>query len=598
MAKVTIPIPTDLNIEKFSGASITQMSSFIENGVIENYPEGKLYVTQRPSFTTVEDASEVPVDGTGRGIYYWRLVPSLYLVNLDTVYSGDYSTACTAASDTVTSITRSGATATITVTNHGYIVGQSVTIAGAVAAEYNGTFSIVATPTANTFTITVSGTPADENPAVSVTATPSFVTGSNRVYWAELADDLFLLDVENNIAWYIDDGSPTVLNIVRDANFPDDNNNRTLADGCAVLDGTLYVLANVDANTNAEIWGSDLNDMTSWSGTNFVTASKNSDRGVYIGKHHSNIFVLGNESTEFFYNAGNPTGSPLNARQDLSYNIGCADGKSVFVDNDVVYFVGKSTTSGLGVYKLENFQLSKISTPTLDSYLNTIVAIENMSVLGSGVFIGGKLFYILTVYTTSSNVITAHETIVYNSSSNTWTFWEHASPDIQQFPLVQWVVANDVTGSNITTGKGILSTGDYLESYDDFYPQDRIRGSTYVATDYVESGYISDIAGSGDQITLKVRIGHLDFDTRAKKFMHSLRPVCDETDSSQTLYVKYTDSGHDEDFTLPRSIDLGNDNDKLTRLGHFRNRTFQLEYSGDEAVRLQGLEVEVVPATH
>lgn len=596
MTKVTIPIPTDLNIEKFSGASITQMSSFIENGVIENYPEGKLYVTQRPSFTTVEDASTVPVDGTGRGIYYWRLVPSLYLVNLDTVYSGSYSTVCTVATDSVTSLTSSGTTATATVTNHGYIVGQSVTIKGATQTEYNGTYSVVSTPTANTFTYTFAGSAT--TPATgTITATPAFVSGSNRVYWAELADKLFILDVENNIAWYIDDGTPTVLNIVRDANFPDDNNSRTLADGCTVLDGTLYVLANVDATTNAEIWGSDLNDLTSWSGTNFVTASKNSDKGVYIGLHHSNVFVLGNESIEFFYNAGNPTGSPLTARQDLMYNTGCADGKSVFIDNDVVYFVGKSTTSGLGVYKLDNFQLTKISPSSLDSYLNTVVSIENMSVLGSGVFIGGKLFYVITVYTKASSVITAYETIVCNASSNTWTFWEHASVNIQQFPLVQWVRATDVSGSTIVTGKGMLANGDYVESYDDFYPQDRIRGTSVFESGVFESGIFSDIAATGDQITMKIRIGHIDFDTRNKKFMHSLRPVCDETDTSQTLSIKYTDSGHDSDFVPTRTIDLSNDNDKLTRLGQFRNRTFQLEYSGDEAIRLQGLEVEVVGAT-
>lgn len=523
MAKEIIPIPTDLNIEKFDGTSITRMSSYIENGIIEEYPEGNKFVTQRPSFTTIEDASTVGgvVDATGRGIYYWKLVDNTYICNYDSVYSDSYATVC-------------------------------------------GGFA---------------------------------VAGSQRVYWAELADKLFMLDVQGNKGYYIDDGAPTTLVEIAHASFPDATNNRTLADGCVVLDGTLYVLANVTANNNAEIWGSALNDLTTWSGTNFLTASKNTDRGVYIGLHHSNIFVLGNESVEFFYNAGNATGSPLSARTDISYNIGCVDGKSVFVDNDEVFFVGKSTTSGVGVFKMSGMQIEKISPPSLDSYLSSALTIEGLSVMGSGLFAGGRTFYIVTLYTTSSNVITPVETIVYNSRSSTWTFWEHASSAVAQFPLVQWTSATSLSGSTIVTGKGVLSNGDYLECYDDFYPQDRIRGTLIYESGVFESGVYNDIAASGDQITMKVRIGHLDFDTRNNKFMWEVRPVCDSTEASQTLIIRYADDNHST-FSTDRTVNLNNANDKLTRLGRFRSRTFEIEYSGTEPLRLQGLEVNVTPATN
>lgn len=59
----------------------------------------------------------------------------------------------------VSSIFRSGATATVTIINHRYISGQTVTIAGANESEYNGAFVVTVTG-ANTFTITVSGTPS------------------------------------------------------------------------------------------------------------------------------------------------------------------------------------------------------------------------------------------------------------------------------------------------------------------------------------------------------------------------------------------------------------------------------------------------------
>lgn len=59
----------------------------------------------------------------------------------------------------VTSLTRSGSTATATVTAHGYANGQSVLMAGANETEYNGTF-VISNVTTNTFDYTVTGTPA------------------------------------------------------------------------------------------------------------------------------------------------------------------------------------------------------------------------------------------------------------------------------------------------------------------------------------------------------------------------------------------------------------------------------------------------------
>lgn len=59
---------------------------------------------------------------------------------------------------TSVSITRSGSTATVTHTSHGFETGNKVRIRGADQPEYNGLFEITVTG-ANTYTYTVSGTP-------------------------------------------------------------------------------------------------------------------------------------------------------------------------------------------------------------------------------------------------------------------------------------------------------------------------------------------------------------------------------------------------------------------------------------------------------
>jgi hypothetical protein len=62
-----------------------------------------------------------------------------------------------ATRSTLTSITRSGTTATATLANHYYVNGQTVLLSGGGQAEYNGAFTIF-NITANTFDFTVAGT--------------------------------------------------------------------------------------------------------------------------------------------------------------------------------------------------------------------------------------------------------------------------------------------------------------------------------------------------------------------------------------------------------------------------------------------------------
>ena len=59
----------------------------------------------------------------------------------------------------VTSITRVSATATVTITAHGFSNGNEVIISGATQTDYNGSF-VISNVTANTFDYTVGGTPA------------------------------------------------------------------------------------------------------------------------------------------------------------------------------------------------------------------------------------------------------------------------------------------------------------------------------------------------------------------------------------------------------------------------------------------------------
>lgn len=83
---------------------------------------------------------------------------------------------------TPTSITRTGSVATVTSTNHGLMVGDRITISGAVQTQYNGTFIVETVPTISTFTYTVTGVPV--SPATG-TISLKFVDRYNDVGFSD-----------------------------------------------------------------------------------------------------------------------------------------------------------------------------------------------------------------------------------------------------------------------------------------------------------------------------------------------------------------------------------------------------------------------------
>jgi hypothetical protein len=88
----------------------------------------------------------------------------------------------------IQSITRVSTTATVTKKNHGFTDGQTVTIVGAAQTEYNGAIT-VGGATADTFTYTVSGSPA--TPATG----SLYLTDANQSVWGSLLEAIHLVSI-------------------------------------------------------------------------------------------------------------------------------------------------------------------------------------------------------------------------------------------------------------------------------------------------------------------------------------------------------------------------------------------------------------------
>jgi len=163
-------------------------------------------------------------------------------------------------------------------------------------------------------------------------------------------------------AYYYD--GTTVTNIhTHDADFP-----ASFVPGWAYLDGTLYVMT-----PSGAIQGSAIDDPTSWDPLNVIQANLSSDFGVFLLKHLTYVVALKQTSLQAFYDAGNPTGSPL-LPVDGSYRpYGCIHPNTVQEFDGANIWVTYNQTVSPQVVRMDNLQITVVSTPAVERVLDGII---------------------------------------------------------------------------------------------------------------------------------------------------------------------------------------------------------------------------------
>ena len=419
-------------------------------------------------------------------------------------------------------------------------------------------------------------------------------SGTERVEFHEAnvsggGEVLIITDAENNNAFKIT--TANVFSSHSPTNFP-----TTLCQGGAVLDGYLFLM-----DEDGIIYNSAVGDVDTFPAAGFITAERNHDKGVYLGRHRESVVALGTRTIEFFYDAANSVGSPLNRRADIFHNIGCADGVSVWENGDIIYFVGSDPSGSLGVYKIENYNVTKVSTDTIDSYINHNITQESFRMVGSGLNAQGHLVYTLTLYNlpgaASTSPISPEITLSFDTFAKLWGVWSTTINGHTTFPLVSWTKRTGGFNESVRAraGEGILTNGDLITLGDNMVPIDTILGFTgYFVSGYIDSTYF--VAAAPDvtsNVALKVRTGMYDGGINKLKFQNSIKPTYDETPTSQTLTLQWSTSAEQEGtFTTGRSLDTSK-RDIARRGGKFTRRNYQLSYSGDEQLYLQDLDIDV-----
>lgn len=478
--------------------------------------------------------------------------------------------------------------------------------------------------------------------AVASVSIPSFTsgqtaTGTNYYPYDPLdfsqTFDQTKVAMKNRLgAWQLTVSGNSIVQVT-DSDYP-----TVTARGIAYLDGTFYVM-----DTHGTIYGSGINDFTTWTALNVISAQSEPDGGVAITKYMQYVVAFGNYTTEFFYDAGNATGSPLSPVQNGQLLIGCSCADSVAQLEKTVFFVsqrkvqGQATGRGFSVSKIEGFNATDISTPDIERILN---ADGLYGAWATTINILGHDGYLL-------NLPTSNLSLFYDADSKLWSFMTHQYPiATQTFVSTALTCAAAAVGLTTGTVTAILnnhgfSDGDpvtiagatpsdyngtfnitYVDGSTFTYPSSTILSSPATGT-ITAVGYMPNYfplmmafeylnvqvfqspdgnlyqfgdtlyADNGVYIDTHIRTsrkgkGLKDDENQQSKFCSWVDVVTDRISANALL--RYTDNDY-QSYSKYRSVSLSAARSRINRLGRFIRRAWELRHTDQSAFRLQYLEL-------
>ncbi len=395
---------------------------------------------------------------------------------------------------------------------------------GTNSTVYNATSSLGAT----------TGAVVDINDTlVGTTPNLTFVTNSNTAYF------------------YPEGGS---LTQITDSDYPGNISGQTTTGGMVFLDGYAFIMT-----VQGRLYNSDLNSLSSWTATSFISCNMSPDAGVGLARYKDQIVAFGRQSTEFFQDVGNPTGSPLQRTPQGFMNIGCVSQRTYDIMDDTIMWLGSTDRSGIGLYTLEGLQAKRLSTPIIETLLaNTNpdgLTLDCIKVVGKS----------LVVVTSSSDL----RTYVYCVEDDMWHEWNGPAQLWQHMhgigTGIKYVYA--VTEQN-TSGKVYLINPTSFAFQDD-----------------------------NQNYTMLIQTSRFDVGNQKLKLARKLRLIGDIQSSQALVDVSWSDDDY-RTTQSGRQVDMSEEDAYLNGLGSFRRRSFSLSYTGDQPMRFEAIEIDYAQSVH
>jgi len=353
-----------------------------------------------------------------------------------------------------------------------------------------------------------------------------------------IGDYLFICDgVEG---WVIkDDHSATE---VTDVDFPTPH-----AASATFIDG--YVLV----AKGSDVFNCDLDDPFTWQADQYLSAEMFPDPIKALARQNNQVVVLGEYSTEFFYDAANATASPLAREASAVQQFGTPAPRTVVLTEKEVLFVGATNNGGYTVWTIEGFKEKEISVP----YIRSVLEAEGSALVDATAFCvraASQKLYVICL---------TNKTLVYSFDTKLWTEWNSGS---QNFLCG--------LGNNGPTGTPYL-----------------LHKTTGVVYKLTETAFTD----GGTAFTCSIVTPKLDFETVNRKTCSRFVLVGDLPDDTlvdSTVYLSWSDDDY-KTWSTPRAITFNADLPQLKQLGMFRRRAFRITYALPHLLRLEGAEIDI-----
>lgn len=437
-----------------------------------------------------------------------------------------------------------------TVLDGAFIVGSKYTIVTAGNSDFIGSGSMDNNP-GTAFTATDLGD--NENTGTAALTASSFLIGVRYEILTVGSTDFTLVGAASNTVGvrFTATGAGTGTGTVLSPNFPEGH-----VKGWAYLDGTLYVM-----DEGCKIYGTStlsfggiggFDDPRVWDPLNVAVARTGPGMGIALKRHLSYVVAFKQSSTEFFYDAQNPTGSPLSPVQGAYSVYGCISVDSIQNANGTMCWITSSIEGAPQIVRLDELKVNIISTPAIERLLR----FADFDEVASFTFThSGHKFYGVTIK--NENI-----TLVFDLVENLWYHWTNAAGGY--WPIV-----------------GHTSTFQDQASL----VQHESNGKIYrVGADYI---YPND---DGEKTIVDIYTPQFDGETARRKMLGAMFFIVDQ--QAGKLKVRVSDDDY-QNWSNFREVDLSLKRPGLTNCGTFNKRAWNLRFEGNTAFRIKADDLQV-----
>jgi hypothetical protein len=213
------------------------------------------------------------------------------------------------------------------------------------------------------------------------------------------------------------------------------------------IDGYLFL---AKAGTG-DIYNSDLNDPAIWTAGSFISSELYPDDIQALVKVSNYLVAVGTQGCEYFYDAANPTASPLARIDSLALPFGTPFPNSIATSKDMVVMLANSNDGAATLRLIEGTKATQLPCPFIESLQTSLVAVSTTAAALRGWFFrqNNDLFYVFNqrVDYFSSLGAEFYPTYAYSFNTQKWTEFT-ANTTEKVFPVFY---SASTTSSNTVT---------------------------------------------------------------------------------------------------------------------------------------------------